>query len=279
MNSDAELEHWTDAAPIWAREADLIAEMTRPVTLALVGQLTPRAGECLLDLACGPGDPALTLAPAVAPRGLIVATDPVHTMVAAATTRAVRTGVQRLSCVQARAQALPYQSASFHALSCRFGAMFFQPRARALAEVVRVLSPGGRAVFAVWGPRDSNPYFTSVHAALDEVQAPAVPQDTDAPTAFELAEAGVLVSELRAAGMGEAREQALPFEMRLPDTAPEAFLDRQAALSPFIARRLALASETQTEGARTLLARSLQRFARDGALAFPAQALLVMGRR
>ena len=87
--------------------------MNRDITAALLeaAQLAP--GMRVLDLACGSGDPAITLAERVEPAGEVVATDLVPGMVALTTEHARRQGVANLVARQADAEALPFPDASF----------------------------------------------------------------------------------------------------------------------------------------------------------------------
>lgn len=273
---ETELERWTAAAPHWVGNATIIASMTGPVTQALVGHLTPEAGEWILDLACGTGDPTSTLAGRVGSSGHIVALDPIAEMTEA--TRAA-TSPERVTVVRARAEGLPFVSACFDGVTCRFGAMFLQPALEAGRQMQRVLRPGGRAVLAVWGARQSNPYFTAVHAALDELGAPRVESDPDQPTVFEFAEPGSLPALMRSAGFARCEEFQLPFTMRVPDCTPTGFLDRQAHFSPVIAKRLEALPAELLESARQVLAGSLAAHADQGDLALPALALIVRATR
>lgn len=55
------------------------------------------------------------------------------------------------------AMALPFADRSFAQAACQFGVMFFPDKARAAAEVRRVLEPGAPFVFNFWGPLSENP--------------------------------------------------------------------------------------------------------------------------
>lgn len=273
-------ECWKGAAPGWIEHAEAIALMSDPVTQALVDRLDPRPGDRLLDLACGAGDPALSLAGRTGGRALVVALDPVEALVASTGARAQAKGVDRLATVNARAQALPFQDSSFSAASCRFGGMFILPLDACLADLRRVLSADARVVFAVWGERAANPYFTVVHEVLDGLGAAPLPQAPGLPTVFELAEPGALAARFRRAGFGRAQDEPLAFALRLPDTAPGAFLDRQAGFSPSVASRLDGLDPAVVASARALVGERMAPWRDEaGGLALPALARLVTARR
>src|SRR3546814_6699772 len=73
------------------------------------------------------------------------------------------------SAAAADAEALPFPTASFDRVTCRFGLMFVSDVPAALAEVRRVLKPGGRAGFLVWGPLENNALFQVIRDALAAV--------------------------------------------------------------------------------------------------------------
>jgi SAM-dependent methyltransferase len=59
---------------------------------------------------------------------------------------------------QADAMQLPFADASFDAVVCQFGAMFFPDKPKAYAEARRVLKPGGVFLFNVWGRLEDNDF-------------------------------------------------------------------------------------------------------------------------
>lgn len=67
---------------------------------------------------------------------------------------------------QADALSLPFPDASFDHVICEFGAMFFPDRPRAYGEARRVLRPGGRFVFSVWGSVQTNDFAQIAEAAV-----------------------------------------------------------------------------------------------------------------
>ena len=87
------------------------------------------------------------MAAALPPDATYVATDLNQPMLDYAMSRQIGDG--RFSWRQADALALPFDDASFEAVCCQFGAMFFPDRAKAYGETKRVLRPGGLFVFNV----------------------------------------------------------------------------------------------------------------------------------
>src|SRR5258708_38650320 len=75
---------WSAAAPFWEKHREIIRQMFAPVTQALVEDALIGSRQTVLDIATGPGEPALTVAALVGPEGRVFGIDPVPEMVAAA---------------------------------------------------------------------------------------------------------------------------------------------------------------------------------------------------
>ena len=80
----------------------------------------------------------------------------------------------RIRWTQGDAVQLPFLAASFDHVLCQQGLQFF-PRAAALAEIRRVLVPGGRVGVLVWSRIEENPYSLALARAVgrhidDEVE-------------------------------------------------------------------------------------------------------------
>lgn len=107
----------------------------------------PRPGERVLDLAGGTGDLARLLAPRVAPGGRVLVADINAAMLRRGRDRLLDAGrVGTLDWLQCDAQALPLADASMDCVTIGFGLRNVTDKAAALAEMYRVLRPGGRAL-------------------------------------------------------------------------------------------------------------------------------------
>ena len=110
-----------------------------------------KAGECVLDVACGTGIVARIAAQKLSPGGSVAGldSDPAMLAVAASLVRSSDDGV-RYDWHCASAQKMPFGDAGFDAVICVQGLQYFPDCAAALAEIRRVMRRGGRFVAVVW---------------------------------------------------------------------------------------------------------------------------------
>jgi demethylmenaquinone methyltransferase/2-methoxy-6-polyprenyl-1,4-benzoquinol methylase len=115
----------------------------------------PRPGERVLDVAAGSGDLARAMARRVGPQGEVWLTDINHSMLGRGRDRMLDGG-RMLPAVQCDAEKLPFPARHFDCVTVGFGLRNMTRKQAALAEMARVLKPGGRLVVLefskVWKP-------------------------------------------------------------------------------------------------------------------------------
>ncbi len=270
------LPQWRKTASAWSEHAELIAQMTRDATDALLQRLGAQAGERIVDLACGPGDPSLRLGSLVAPGGRVLALDGVEEMVRTTAQRAGSAGLC-VAPIQSRGEQLPFKTGSVDALTSRFGIMFFDEPLRALEDALRCLRPNGRTVFAVWGPRENNAYFTVTVKALEESGFPAAPLEPGTKTPFEFSEPESLSALLRQAGFENVREETAAIQMRFEQIQPAQLVDVQRMISPSIGERFAELDPLDVERIRQAVAKRVLPWHSNGKLELPGEIFLISG--
>lgn len=132
-----------------------------------VGVLGPQR---LLETAAGTGIVTRALAGTLPGTVAITATDLNQAMVDYA---AARTQAPNVTWQRADALALPFADASFDAVVCQFGVMFFPDKTAGYREALRVLRPGGRFLFNVWDRIEEN----EVSRVLTDAVAALFPTD------------------------------------------------------------------------------------------------------
>ena len=216
------------AAEKWKAKS---AAMGRSVTETLVEYARPQPGMIVLDVASGTGEPAISLASKVGPTGHVTALDLSADLLQIADERARQRAFTNFSTRQADVHHLPLPDQSFDLVTCRFGVMFFADTKRALAELNRVLKPGGRACFLAWGPFDQ-PYWSSTMGVLvKHVNGPAIVPGAQDPLKF--AEPGSLSAALRGAGFKTVEEETRTLPWTWPGTVEEVWEYAQSVSTPF----------------------------------------------
>jgi ubiquinone/menaquinone biosynthesis C-methylase UbiE len=111
-------------------------------TLAAEVAATP--GVKVLDMGCGAGHASFAVAPHAA---AVVAYDLAPPMLATVAAAAIERGFSNITTQQGAAESLPFDDASFDWVISRLSAHHWHDVPQALAEVRRVLKPGGRVMF------------------------------------------------------------------------------------------------------------------------------------
>lgn len=269
-DGDFERTRWTASGEAWDRWADPLAEMAAKLNEPLLTAAAVGPGDRILDLASGAGEPALGAARRAGPTGFVLGLDLVPAMLAGAVRRAASASSPAPSFIVADMARLPLEEGGFDGVTCRFGIMFCPDVAAALAECRRVLRPGGRAAFMVWGPRDDNTLFRELTAALDEALGPG--SDDMAPL-FRFAAEGSLARVMRQAGFVDIQETSVTPAAHVPVERPFWRANLEMSAAP----RLAPLDEQGRQAVEAAVRRRFEAIALEGICPLSLHARIVAG--
>ena len=212
---------WAGRGRHWDRRADEIADQAARMNAPLIEAAEIAPGQQVCDIATGAGEPALSVARLVGAEGRVFATDLCPEMMLGARRRAAAQGLGNMTFRTADMLALPDADAAFDRVICRFGLMFCPAPAQAAAEALRVLRPGGRVAYLVWGPRAETTMFVVFAAAAEAVLGPVGEADAiDLARPFSLGATGALADALNEGGFADVEEREVRFAPRVPAEAP-----------------------------------------------------------
>ncbi|MEM9049619.1 MAG: methyltransferase domain-containing protein [Pseudomonadota bacterium] len=190
-------------------DALFVPALFAPWPAKLIAAARVEKDQTVLDIACGSGVLTRALQAAVGPGGRAIGLDPAPGMLAAAAEH-----LPDAEWVLAPAEALPMGEATFDAVLCQFGMMFFKDRQGAAAEMLRVLKPQGSLAVAVWNALDHNPAYRDIVALLDAHLGRDAGDAVRMP--FNLGDAAALCGVFEAAGFAAVSAQTLSEPARFP---------------------------------------------------------------
>ena len=178
---------------------DLAARLAVPPTAAV------------LELACGTGILTQRLRRALPVTATLTATDLNEPMLAYARGKLPNAPI---TWQPADAQALPFPDRGFDAVACQFGVMFFPDKARAFAEVRRVLKPHGLFVFNTWLGLEENSFGRIARDTVARYFTSDPPTFYDVPFGFH--DVPAIRGLLRAARLNLVSCESVELEARSP---------------------------------------------------------------
>jgi ubiquinone/menaquinone biosynthesis C-methylase UbiE len=204
-----------------AYERYVAAALFEPWAELLLGAVGVGEGAEVLDVASGTGVVARAAARRVGGSGRIVASDFSAAMLARSAAVELPAGSASIEFVEASAEALPFGDASFDVVLCQQGLQFFPAQQEAVAEMRRVLRPGGAVGIAVWAAGHPLVPFGVYCEELTSVGAePPFPRAFEADSyTMSLDAVGSLVD---AAGFGSVTASVVELEVAWPDAATAA---------------------------------------------------------
>src|SRR5512139_1338947 len=151
---------WTMVAPGWGKYDTLMRDWAAPVTERMIALAGIREGSRVLDIACGAGEPALTVAETVGPNGSVLATDFVEEMVGFARSKAQSRNLTNVEFRCVDGEVIDAPVGLYDAVTMRWGLMFMPDPVACMRRVNTALKSGGKAVVCCWTEAANNPFVT-----------------------------------------------------------------------------------------------------------------------
>jgi SAM-dependent methyltransferase len=275
----AQRRYWnTVAGPRWVAAPGFRERRNQESLALLLARLGLSGGESVLEIGCGTGALTLPLAAAVGEHGRVVAVDISEPMLGAARQKVGERGLHNVTLLLGDAQVFELEPAAFDLATSRMGVMFFADPAAAFRNIGSALKPGGRLVFACWGPLAENRHWLiSYDIALRHLGPPA-PQPAHEPSPLAFADPDYIRGILAAAGFAEITvERAHP---AIICGSPEKEARQALAMGP--TARL-IEEKRPGDATRQTIAREVEAAfaaeARSGPIRLPATIFLVAARR
>lgn len=202
----AQADYWASAAGYqWITREALLDAMMAPILARVLHHANLQPAETVLDIGCGTGASCLAASQLVGPAGHVTGLDIAAQLLDRARSRAADADLANTRFILADAQTHGFAPASVNAAISRFGVMFFEDPTAAFANIAKAVIPGGRMVFAAWGPAAQVPWFSiPVGAAIARFGKPA-PADPTAPGPLAFQDPDRVIKLMADAGLKSVR--------------------------------------------------------------------------
>lgn len=256
-----------------AYERYLVPAATSRWAEHLIQLAAPTGGERVLDVGCGTGIVARTVAPLVGEQGSVTGLDINDDMLAVAR-RVTATARPPVDWRQGDAAALPFPDGSFDVLFCQYAMAFFPDLAAALREMRRVLAPGGRLALMVGRPVEQNRVYGLIAESMARHAGPQAGVMMRSP--FPSWTADDLRNTVSGAGLHDVRVGIHIMTLRYPSAAD--LLWQEASYSPLAGAFAALDPATR-EALLSDVTAALAPYTDDDGVVFPIESHTVAARR
>jgi ubiquinone/menaquinone biosynthesis C-methylase UbiE len=244
---NAQRENWNNLSSSWDKWYDLFETGAARATGSLLAAAGLSAGQHVLDLGSGTGQPALAAAALVGPSGRVTSFDQAARMLAIARRRAEDLGLANIEFVEGDLEGLHLPEQSFDAMISRWSLMFLPDPDAALRAAHDALRPGGPLAATVWGPAPKVPLLSAAFGiAADQIGLEPPPPGTPSP--FSMADPQQLAAQVAAAGFAKVEVDECPLVFAVASA--EEFADFSWELLPGWLRQRLAAQNGDTDGAR-----------------------------
>ncbi len=237
-------QSWDSVASGWQKWWKTLEIGAQKVSDRLIELAEIKAGQRVLHIATGIGEPAITAGKIVGQKGHVTATDISTEMLVIGEERARSLGLQDImEFVQGDAENLKLgTNETFDAILCRWGLMFLPNLDTALSNMRRLLVSGGKLAAAVWSELSKVPFINlSMDIARKHLQTSLPGQGVQGP--FSLADVESLKKSLIKAGFADVRSEKIVVTFEF-DSAEDYTKFNQEIVAPL---RTMLSNETDTK--------------------------------
>lgn len=146
-----------------------------------IARLTLGSGSTVLDVGCGSGASAIPAAEAVGPAGQVIGVDLAEELLNLGRAKAANAGLDNIEFRVGDMENLGYRDGQFDAVVCVFTIFFVPDMEKLVAELWRMVRPGGQLAITTWGPRmfepGSSAWWEAVRAERPDLHTAFNPWD------------------------------------------------------------------------------------------------------
>src|SRR5262245_32831389 len=249
----------------------LPGRFTLPFSLRMAAVSGVGAGQRVLDVGCGPGDPTVQVAVLVGPHGRVVGIDVAEEMLETGRARAAALGLGHVEFRRADVTSAALEPEHYDVVLGRFSVAYLADPVAALKRLQSALVPGGRIAITGWAPADTNPWIEMPRRAIARIHGAQ-----SVPGPFALSDDGELARVLLAAGFQAVQQERVQLSFFARDAAEVWALAADAAgpLAPLVAAL----PDAQRRQVASEVGDAVARFREADGLRIPGQAQLAWGR-
>lgn len=226
------VDFWNEIlVPKFTRFKHILVDGLTHHSAAIFPNLPVKAGDKVLDVACGFGDTAVDLAERVGPKGTVIGLDCCNAFLEYGRADADAKGLNNVAFVEGDAQVERFDP-TYDFVFSRFGTTFFADPVGGLRNMRSALKPGGMMTHIVWRTPADNPWLSMAKGiVLRHLPAPGDDARHCGPGPFSMADRETTAAMMKSAGYEDVAFTRVDAPVLIGHTVRDA-IDFQLALGP-----------------------------------------------